>query len=193
MLSQDSRISAVTEFNDAEHLYLTLANGIKPDIIIIDLLLGKIKGTDVMKKCLQDFNPSLNFIVLSGLTDTQTIREALKVGAKGYLSKEIAMEELFEAIEFVTKENKVYISKHLRDSMLNDYLDTKKEKVELTEKEITIIKMICESRSPKEIAAEMSLSLHTIHYYQKSISKKLKIHSTAELIIYAIKNKIYQI
>jgi len=129
-------------------------------------------------------------IILSGFTDPQTIKKAMRMDVGGFLSKDIAVEELMEAIETVCA-GRQYIEKKLKDDLISSIFTEEKVSYYLTSREKEVLQLVCGGLSIKEVGARLSLSPHTVQYYYKGLMKKLKLSKMSELIVYAINNGLY--
>ncbi len=164
-------------------------NGIKiPDVIIMDL---SIPGTNGMQ-FLETYGKKIEskIIVLSVQSDVQTIKQALRNGANGFISKSSTIEELVEAIQQVNKGNQ-YIEKSLRENLLDNMFTEESIIYHLSPREKDVLNKICSGNTIKEIAYELNLSPHTVQYYYRNVMNKLKLKRSAELIVFAIKHGLY--
>jgi DNA-binding NarL/FixJ family response regulator len=120
------------------------------------------------------------------------VLEILKAGAKGYLLKDCAFEELTAALRSVLRD-KIYLSAEIADTMLNDYVRDSARKKDgsvfslLTPREQEVLKLLTEGKSAKQIAYVFGLSVKTVETHRQKIMSKLNIHSIAEMTKYAIR------
>ena len=125
------------------------------------------------------------------------IIDMLEAGAKGYLLKNASKEEIIAAVKCVHKDQPYYcrdttnkLAQMIAKSNFNPYKKTIKP--EFSEKEISIIKLICEEYLNKEIANKLNLSKRTVEGYREKILEKIEAKNTAGIVVFAMKNKIYQ-
>lgn len=158
------------------------------DLVICDLNFSK--GLEVINEIKKKLDkPKL--LVLSGITDVRVIRQTLKMGVHGFISKNTAIEELMEGIEEVYAGRK-FIGKNLRTVLINNLINEEEDLVsDISVKEKEVLVALCEGNTVKEIGLKMGLSTHTINYYQRSLMKKLQVSRTLDLIMFAIKKGIY--
>jgi len=160
------------------------------DIIILDISMPGKNGLDVLKE-LKHKRPTLPALILSMHAENQYAIRALKAGAAGYITKESAPEELVKAIRKVLGGGK-YVSPSLAETLASNLeADTSKPPHEiLSNREYQVMCMLASGKTSKEIAKGQSLGLKTISTYRARILKKMKMKSNAELIHYAIQNRL---
>ncbi len=176
---------------------LNLLGKLKPDLIMMDISMKGLSGIDVSKQ-ITALYPDIKIIILSMHTNEEFVMNAIKAGAKGYLSKETTKEELLDAIQIVYAGGESY-SKLISDNFLKSYV--KKFKAEqslidnktLTIREIEILKLAVVGLSNKEIADKLFISIKTVDSHKNNIMQKLKLKNTAEMVLYAVKNKIIEV
>ena len=167
-----------------------LARKYKPDIIIMDISMPRLNGLDATRKILADL-PHSRIIMLSMHSDQRYIQESLRTGARGYILKESAVQEVIEAIGVVQK-GELFFSRSVRSQLLNDYVGQIKQESEdafspLSTREREVLQLLAEGKSTKEIAGLLNISIKTIESHRKQIMDKLDLHSIAELTKYAIR------
>jgi DNA-binding NarL/FixJ family response regulator len=139
--------------------------------------------------------PQIKVLALSMLSDERTIIKIFRVGAKGYLLKNTDPEELKTALDSVMDKN-VYLSEYVSGKLvsgLHNDVDVELQGVVLNEKEKEFLRWSCSELSYKDIAAKMFVSPRTVDDYRQSLFYKLKVHSRVGLVMYAIKNGIFEI
>lgn len=168
------------------------------DILVMDINMPIKDGIGVMKEYQPQSHP-FKIIILSSYDDFKIIKEVLRYGAQGYLSKECAGENIIEAIETVMS-GKEYFSSNIQEKILNFFtnqpLTSSRQNSRgilngnLTEREIEIIRLIAMEYSNKEISEELNISISTVETHRKNLGKKLNLKSTVGLVKYAIKNNL---
>jgi DNA-binding NarL/FixJ family response regulator len=166
------------------------------DILVLDISMPKKDGIDVLKDFSKKQFPC-KVIILSSYDDLKIVKEVMKLGAKGYLTKKCAGENIIEAIEAVYK-GQEYFCDAVRDKIFNSFMHNnpklnKNNYVKnpvLSTREIEIIKLIALEYSGKQISEELFISMHTVESHRKNIMKKLNITSTIGLVKYALKNDL---
>ncbi len=165
------------------------------DVLILDISMPKKDGIETLK----EFNEKkllCKVIILSSYDDLKIIKEVMKLGAKGYLTKNCAGENIIEAVEAVYQ-GQEYFSDAVRKKIFNSFMDNPKlnhnavvENPLLSPREIEIIILIALEYSGKEISEQLFISSHTVETHRKNIMKKLNIKSTIGLVKYALKNNL---
>jgi DNA-binding NarL/FixJ family response regulator len=180
----------VAEASDGrEAVRLTIE--VRPDIAILDVgmpLLNGIEATgQILRRC-----PDVRVLMLSMHSDEGYVIRALKAGALGYLLKDSADTELIRAVAAVA-EGKSFFSPGIAKVMLDDYVrhlmqHSIADRFEsLSEREREILQLIAEGNSNKGIAEQLSVSPTTVETHRAHILRKLDVHSTAELVLYAVR------
>ena len=189
-LMLDSSIEVIGEASNATEL-LNLLKSSVPDILVLDISMPEMSGIDLCKIVKKE-NPHIGVIIFSGSFDENQIFESLEAGADAFLPKESSNTELISAINQV-KSGITYISPKLPDNLIARYISQKKEptnKVSLTDREREVIELIANGLSYKDIAEKLFISHKTVEKHKRNLMKKLELKSTADIVKYAIKNKI---
>lgn len=196
MLNKIPTINLIGEAADGKEL-IALSEELKPDVIITDIKMPLMDGIMATKRIMAKF-PDMGIIALSMFDEEDLIVDMLEAGGKGYLLKNAHKDEIIAAVNAVFAGDTYYcksttkrLSQMIANSTYNPF--NKIPKIEFSEKEIIIIKMICQEFQNKEIADRMGLSKRTVEGYREKILEKVHAKNTAGIVIYAIKNKIYEI
>ncbi len=158
----------------------------QPHLIISDLLMPGITPTELVKAYKNKLGEEIKIIILSSVTNLNTVNQIIHQGANGYLSKEESLEELIKAIHKVINGEK-YISESLREE--NQL--TNEDCYHLSPREKDVLNLVCSGRIMKEIADDLGLSIHTVQSYHKNILRKFKVRRTTDLIVSAIREGFY--
>ena len=163
----------------------------KPDVAIVDVGMKELNGIEATSQILKH-SPQTLVLILSMYSDERYVLRAVKAGARGYVLKNSAGDELLQAIAAI-REGRVFFSPavaeifqngfaRLKDlANVNDRFDT------LTDRERQVYQLLAEGNSNKEIAYRLNLSLHTVETHRWRIMEKLNLHSTAELVLSAVR------
>jgi DNA-binding NarL/FixJ family response regulator len=168
----------------------------KSDILILDINMPEKDGIEVIKEFAEKGFPC-KIIVLSSYDDLRIIKEVMKLGCSGYLTKKCAGENIVEAIQVVFR-GEEYFCKSVREKIFNtvtkDNVKLIKDKPPvysiLTDRELEIIILIALEYSGKEISDQLFISVNTVETHRKNIMKKLDAKNSISLVKYAIKNKL---
>lgn len=159
------------------------------DILILDINLPGKSGLDILKQ-LKMFKPGLHVLILSMYPEEQFAERTLKAGASGYLTKESAPDELINAIRRVAKGGK-YISHQLAEKLIfKKDAEYELPHQALSDREFQVLKLMARGKSQVDISSELNLSTSTINTYRSRILEKLGLKTNAELIHYALQNKL---
>lgn len=158
---------------------------LKPDLLIADYNIPGYLSLDKLESVIHD--TQVNTLIISADSNHQTIRRSLKIGVKGYITKDCSREEIVLAIRSTAKGEKFFCHK-----ILDVIMDKESEQsiacepTVLTIREMEILELLAKGYSTQRAADKLSLSPHTIHTHRKSIIKKLGIKSPTEFVLYAI-------
>ncbi len=164
-----------------------LADKLRPDLVLLDVAMPELNGIEATKRMMQT-NPKIRILVLSMHKEAVYVREILKAGARGYLLKDVIDTELLNAVRSVARGDG-YISPAVSGALLSDYRQNVTDPVDLlTNREREVLQLIAEGKTNKEIATKLNLSVYTIDSHRGKIMEKLNLHSTGELVRFAIKH-----
>jgi two-component system response regulator NreC len=163
----------------------------QPDVAIVDIAMKELNGIEATAQIVKQ-SPHTAVLILSMYSDERYVIRAVKAGARGYLLKNSAGEELVRAIQLVQR-GMAFFSPAVAKVFQGDYRRVKdSHEVEdryelLTERERQVYQLLAEGNSNKEIANRLNLSLHTVETHRWRIMEKLDLHSTAELVLSAVR------
>lgn len=173
-----------------------LAGELHPDIILMDVSMPELNGIEAARK-ISGEHPTIKIIMLSMHSDRRYITEALRAGARGYLLKDSALDEVLAAIRDCSS-GKIYLSSRIADIVINDYINLARNTEAsafaiLSAREREVLQLLAEGKSTKEIASQLKVSAKTIESHRKQVMDKLNLHSVAELTKYAIREGLTQL
>ncbi len=162
----------------------------QPDILILDINLPGLQGQHIAKITLKEY-PQIKIIFLSVNTDEASLKSAIEAGGRGYITKDITEDEFILALQKI-KNNENYYSIKVQQVLYKSFATTIKENTQLnntplSDREIDVIKLFTEGFSYKEIALRLSISTRTVETHKKNILAKLDLHTTVDLVKYALK------
>jgi|KBSSwiStaDraftv2_1062776.scaffolds.fasta_scaffold1087538_1 DNA-binding NarL/FixJ family response regulator len=160
------------------------------DLIILDLDLPGLSGLELLKEIRRNHRQA-RVLVLSIHPEDQFAVRVLKAGASGFLSKEAAPEQLVKTIRKILK-GAVHISDRTADLLVQRLGDKHHTHLhdKLSDREFQILCLFGQGKTPKEIAATLTLSPPTVSTYRARILDKMHMRTTAELVKYAVQNKL---
>ena len=194
LLEKKSRDISITGEAINGKKFLELARKKPADVYLLDIAMPVLNGIDAAVRLLRS-DKAAKIIFLSMYDDKPTVEKAMKAGAKGYLLKENAADEVVKAIHEVYRGG-YYLSPALHNYMAENLQDRTHTPIRpadcavLTSKEREIVQLIAEGMANKQIARELKISANTVHAHRNNIARKLNIHKQTDLVRYAIKEKI---
>jgi DNA-binding NarL/FixJ family response regulator len=169
------------------------AERLKPDVVILDISMPVLNGLEATRQIRQSL-PRTEILILTVNDSEQLVRSVLEAGAQGYLLKSDAGRDLVAAVDSLRQHRPHFTSKVAR-MVLQGFLRASKEggtAEPLTARERTIIQLLAEGKSNKEVAAELGISVKTAETHRANIMRKLDLHSTSDLVRYAVRNRIIE-
>jgi DNA-binding NarL/FixJ family response regulator len=190
LLEQEKDIQVVGEADNGRSS-VKLTGELAPDIVIMDVAMSDLNGIDATRH-ITEADPRTRVLALSMHSDGRYVKGMLQAGARGYILKDCAAEELTHAIRTVMA-GQVYVSPGVTGTIVNDYvrqLTAADQPATLTPREREVLQLLAEGGSTANIAAGLNLSVKTIETHRKRIMDKLDLRSIAELTKYAIREGI---
>ena len=185
LLEQEPLFEVIGEAESGEKAYQILAE-LKPDVMVMDLSMPGMGGLEAIRLILMRYEKA-KILVLSMHEDLSFANQALKLGAKGYLTKNTLADDLVKSIETVTQGD-VFLSDEIAKKMAMQSISGNQDPVhELSAREFEIFRLLAEGLDIDAIASTLNISSKTVSNYQTMIKQKLDINTPIELIRYAIK------
>lgn len=186
ILSAHSDIDVVGEAGNGKEA-VELAQKLKPDVVLMDVAMPELNGIEATRRMLEA-NSRIRVLVLSMHKEAVYVREILKAGARGYILKDAIDSELLNAVRSVARGDG-YISPAVSGALLSDYRQNVTDPADLlSNREREVLQLIAEGKTNKEIATRLNLSVYTVDSHRSKIMEKLNLHSTGELVRFAIKH-----
>jgi DNA-binding NarL/FixJ family response regulator len=164
------------------------AKSLAPDLMIMDITMKDGSGLDVIRE-VRAASPQIKALVLSMHDETLYAEKALRAGARGYVMKENADEDIVEAIRTVLR-GELYISTEVSAQMLREYIGEEAERTgieSLTERELEIFACIGQGLATRKIADKFGLSTRTVEVHRAHIKRKLQCEDAAQLVREAVR------
>ena len=171
-----------------------LAESEKPDVIIMDIAMPGLSGIEATAQIVKR-NPKTGVVMFSMHADDSYLSRALAAGARGYLLKDGDDSDLARAA-IAAAEGKPFFSPTIASILVGDYMRQLQRRglqdsyELLTEREKETLHLLAEGKSNKEVAQILNLSLYTVETHRSNIMEKLDLHTTAEIILYAVRKKL---
>lgn len=188
LINQEPDMVICGEAENAQNA-LELLKKIRPDLAIVDISLQGIDGIELIKKIkVRDAN--LPILVVSMHDESLFAERALRVGAKGYIMKQEAIEKMMEAIRRVLK-GEVYVSERVSATIVKKFIDGKAENTRspmevLSNRELEVFQLIGQGFGTRQIAQELNVSIKTVESYRANIKEKLNLKNATELLRHAV-------
>ncbi len=168
-----------------------IAESLHPDVAVLDVSMAVLNGIDAAKE-IQKVSPQTKTIFLTVHDEDPYLLDALRVGAKGYVVKTHAAENLVQAIREASRGG-VYLSPEVSRAVVQAYQNkTELSSEPLSPRERQVLQLIAEGKTTKEVAGVLNISVKTAETHRTRIMEKLDIHETAGLVRYAIRRGIVQ-
>ena len=194
-LSSKKDIKIIAEADNGQQL-MFLLKAAQPDVILLDIQMPMMDGITSLPE-IKKLYPDIRVIMLTMMDDHSMISKLMELGANSYLSKTSDSEIIYEAIR-TCYEQEYYFNAMTNKALLHNLRNKNQitpaklmnEEARLTDKEIMILRLMCEEKSTREIAEQVDLSPRTVEAIRDKLKTKTGSKSTAGLIMYAVKHKL---
>jgi DNA-binding NarL/FixJ family response regulator len=198
LLEADAGFRVVGEASDGTET-LRLVQELKPEIVVLDISMPEQNGLDVTRKLRREA-PEVKVIVLTMHFAEEVARECLRAGARAYVLKSDADEDLLESVRAV-RDDRPFFTPRIKDMFYFSRLapcnpaaprgpDGEVPLERLTQREKEIVRMLCEGLSNKEVASQVGISTRTVESHRNNIMHKLQMGAFSDLVRYAVRHKI---
>jgi DNA-binding NarL/FixJ family response regulator len=195
MLEDDPRIAVVGEAGTGIAAIEQCAK-LKPDVVVMDVSMPEIGGLEATAEVLKA-NPGTKVLILSMYSDYNYVRKAFEIGAKGYVLKDAMNVDLTQAV-MVLAEGGAFMSPAISNFVIETLKTGNRQETEadpyerLTLREKEVLQLIAQGKSNKEIATLLDISVNTVAVHRARLMETLRLHRTAELVLYAVKRGLVQ-
>lgn len=192
-LEQSPDFQVVGEAADGREA-VRMTEELKPDVVLMDIAMPNLNGIQATAQIVKR-SPRTAVIILSMHSDESYLIRTLAAGAKGYLLKDTAEVDLYRAVQVVAQ-GKSFFSPTIANTLLEDYMRQLQQRGLqdsydlLTDREKEIFQLLAEGKSNKEVATTLNLSTSTVETHRTRLMQKLDLHSSAEIVLYAVRKKI---
>lgn len=171
---------------------MEMAKESQPDIVILDYSIPELNGLDLSHQ-LKRASPRIEILIYTMHDREELIAEILHAGVRGFVLKSDTEKHLLAALDALSI-HRPYFSGAVSETLLDKFLESKPQPTasSLTHREREIVQLIAEGRINKEIAQLLNISVKTVETHRASAMHKLKLRTTADLVRYAIRNRIIQ-
>jgi DNA-binding NarL/FixJ family response regulator len=174
-----------------------MAQELKPNVVVLDISMPELNGIEAARQ-IRKMCPETEVLILTMQESEGLVRDVLKAGARGFILKTDTTRLLITAIEALAQ-HKPFFTGQVSELVLREFLDPGRaapagdgERGRLSPREGEIIQLIAEGRSNKEVATRLGISVKTVDAHRTNIMRRLNLHSVAELVRYAIREKIIE-
>jgi DNA-binding NarL/FixJ family response regulator len=162
------------------------ATKLQPDLAVMDVAMPELNGIEATRRLKQN-TPRTKVLALSMHKDAVYVREILRAGAQGYLLKDSSDADLVAAIRAIAR-GEGWVSPGVANAVLTDYRQHVTDPIDLlSSREREVLQLIAEGKTNKEIAGLLNLSVYTVDAHRGRIMEKLNLHSTGELVRFAVR------
>jgi two-component system NarL family response regulator len=195
VLESEDGIEVVGEAEDGEEAIRGAAD-LSPDVVLMDVRMPRVTGIEATR-AIGEAAPDAQVVMLTVSDDEDDLYEAIKAGARGYLLKEISIDEVASAVRAVVGHQSL-LSPSMAAKLLDEFLRVARRADErasapsprLTERELEVLKLVAQGMSNREIAEELFISENTVKNHVRNILEKLHLHSRMEAVVYAVREKL---
>jgi two-component system, NarL family, response regulator NreC len=189
-LLEGSGFEVVAEAGNGQEA-IQLAEKLHPDVAVLDVNMPLLNGIDATKEIVRTC-PRTKTILLTMHSEDHYVLNSLRAGVRGYLLKTRAADDLIQAIDEVTR-GALYLSPGVSETVVQAYLNSAEIKEEpLSDRERQVLQLVAESKTSKEVATILGISVKTAESHRNHIMEKLDIHDVAGLVRYAIRRGLIQ-
>jgi DNA-binding NarL/FixJ family response regulator len=190
LLSSEMDAEVIAEAGNGKELLEKMENH-SPDLVLMDISMPIMDGVEASKKLMEKY-PELKILTLSSFGDEKYYYKMVEAGVKGFVLKNSGLSELEQAITEVASGGNWFSNELLQKVIINISKSSPNE-IEFSEREIEVLKLICDGLTNDQIAEKIHLSPDTIKWHRNNLLSKTGCNNTAALIIYAIKKKLIDI
>lgn len=189
ILHHEEGIGVIAEADNGRTA-LRLVDELKPEIVIMDIAMPDMNGIEATRRITSE-HPEIKVLILSMHHDKRMVIEVFNAGARGYLLKECASDELLRAIRTLLQ-GEMYLSPKISSIVVKDLVkkqqgENPSEIFSLSSREREVLQLLAEGKNMKEIAFTLDVSIKTVEAFRKRLMDKLKVNSIAELTKIAIR------
>jgi len=193
ILETDAAIEIVGETGDGRTA-VEMTERLRPDVVVMDVTLPELNGIDATARIVER-DKRVRVLILTSVSDDLAVRRGLRAGASGYLLKDSEDLELLKAVKAVARGESAF-SPMVSQILLKDYVENEDggaledDLALLTDREREVLQLVAEGKVNSQIAGVLSISVNTVETHRKRIMEKLDLHTTADLVRFAMRKHI---
>ena len=188
-LSAQPDIEVIAEADDGEPA-VNMALELRPDIILMDLVMKKMDGIEATKRILAEW-PEAKIIIVTSFLDDEKVYPALEAGATSYLLKTSKAEEIADAIR-ATHAGQSILEPEVTGKLMNRMREKKEKQLhdQLTEREMEVLLLLAAGKTNQEIADELFIAVKTVKVHVSNILAKLEVQDRTQAVVYAFQHNL---
>ena len=190
LISKQMGMEVIGEADDGLRV-VRLVHDLKPDVVVMDIGMPNLNGIEATRQIVTE-DEGIKVLALSQYSDPRMVSEMFRAGAKGFVLKDSAFDELTRAVKAVYT-GRTYVSPDVAGDLINRHVrrSTSSEQIsafsQLTAREREVLQLMAEGNTPKDIATKLYRSVKTVETHRRNIMYKLNLHSLPELTKYAVR------
>ncbi|MGN0616251.1 response regulator transcription factor [Ruminococcus flavefaciens] len=188
VLISDEDINVVAEASDGKEAY-EMCVRYKPDVVLMDMRMPDYDGGYGTRK-IKDTLPDIKVLVLTTFDDKETVEKAISSGADGYILKEMDNDKIINSIKAVAGGINVFCDNIFRSIKKDVLLQQDAKNFDLSDRDVDILRLICDGFDNKEIASQLFLAEGTVRNSVSKLLEKLNVKDRTQLAVFAIKNNL---
>ena len=188
LLKDYKNLDILFDVNNGKEL-LDILKIVRPNVLLLDLEMPVMSGKDVLESLRSKYS-SIKVIIVSAYFTKPNITESFKLGVKAFLKKEHKIEKIVEVIQHIS-DGGVYIDNEVATILAEELSSlSSKHKLDLTEHQIKVLKLLCKGHTNKDAAEELGLTVSAIKYHRANIMLRTESKTFQDLVTYAMRNKL---
>lgn len=196
LLGTETGIAVVGQASDGDEGATVAANA-APDVVLLDVRMPRRSGIEACQS-IKEAVPAAKIVMLTVSDEEADLYEAVKSGASGYLLKDASIDEVAQAIRVVA-DGQSLISPSMAVKLIDEFKQLSRPErgdvpgLKLTERELEVLRLVANGLNNRDIAAQLFISPNTVKNHVRNILEKLQLHSRMEAVMYAVREKLFDV